>query len=149
MNEIGADYPGHDLSDVFDLQPIAGVGPVGLVKSSGVWLSDDYAQAGSHSLCVGPGGFKEMFYAALAEETTINAYVYPLAGSKPIFYVVDLGNCVKASATPAGVGAWEALQLVFVAEKKIYKIVIANPIPIIGTGLGDGEKGWCYFDSIK
>jgi len=144
-----ADYSGHDLSGLSFLQPYAGTGPPGIVKSSGVWLSDDYVQAGSHSLCVGPGGFKEIFYAALAEETTIDAFVFPLAGSNPIFYVVDLANCAKASATPVGVGAWEALQLVFVAEKKIYKIVIANPIPIIGAGLGDGEKGWCYFDSIE
>lgn len=144
-----ADYSGYDLSDVFGIQQIAGEGPVGIVKSSNVWLSTDLSQAGSHSLCVGPGGFKEIFYAALAEEITIDAYVYPLAGSNPIFYIVDLGNCVKASDTPVGVGAWEALQLSFTAEKKVYKVVVANPIPIIGTGLGDGEKGWCYFDSIE
>ena len=144
-----ANYSGYDLSDVSDLQQIAGVGPKGIVKSSGVWLSDDYAHAGLYSLCVAPGGFKEIFYAALAGAITIDAYVYPLAGSNPIFYVVDLGNCFQDSDIPAGVGSWEALQLSFTAEKKIYKIVVANPIPIIGTGLGDGEKGWCYFDSIE
>jgi len=144
-----ADYSGHDLSNIFTLQQIAGEGPKGIVKSSNVWLSTDYAQAGSYSLCVGPGGFKEMFYAAEAGAITIDAYVYPLPGSKPVFYVVDLGNCVKDLDTPAGVGSWEALQLSFTAEKKIYKVIVANPIPIIGTGLGDGEKGWCYFDSIQ
>jgi len=144
-----ANYSGYDLSGVSDLQRIAGEGRKGIVKSSNVWLSDDYAQAGSHSLCVGPGGFKEMFYAAEAGAITINAHVYPLAGSNPIFYVVDLGNCFQDSDMPAGVGSWEALQLSFTAEKKIYKVVVANPIPIIGAGLGDGEKGWCYFDSIQ
>jgi len=144
-----ADYSGYDLSAISFIQVIGGEGPVGIVKSSNCWLSDDQAHVGIYSEAIGPGGFKEMFYAAAAGAITIDCQVYPLAGSNPIFYAVDLGGEMQDSDTPLAVGAWEALQLSFVAEKKIYKVVIANPIAIIGTGLGDGEKGWCYFDTIE
>lgn len=143
-----ADYSGRDLTAMIDVQVIGGEGPVGMVKSSNCWISTDQKKAGDYSLCLGPGGFKEIFYAAVAGAITIDAWVYPLPGSSPIFYVVEFGKVAKDSATPIATGAWEALQLSFVAVKKIYKLVIANPIPTIGTGWGDGEKPWCYFDSI-
>jgi hypothetical protein len=144
-----ADYSGHDLSALSFMQMIGGEGPGGMIKSSNAWLSDDQAKTGVYSICVGPGGFKRMFYAAEAGAITIDCHVYPEAGSAPLFYAMDLGGEIQDTDTPLAVGAWEALQLAFVALKKIYIIVVANPIPIIGTGLGDGEKGWCYFDSIE
>lgn len=144
-----ADYSGYDLSAKSHIQMIRGEGPPGLVKSSNVWLSEDQAHVGTYSMAIGPGGFKEMFYAAAAGAITIDCQVYPLAGSNPIFYAVDLGGEMQDSDTPIATGAWEALQLSFVAEKKIYKVVIANPIAIIGIGLAGGEKGWCYFDTIE
>jgi len=144
-----ADYSGQDLSDIFDIQMIGAEGPVGIVKSSNCWLSEDQVKAGSYSICIGPGGFKEMFYASIEGAITIDAWVYPLPGSNPIMYAVDMGGTFQDSDAPLATGAWEALQLSFVAGKQIYKIVVANPIAIIGTGLGDGEKGWCYFDSIE
>ena len=139
-----ADYPGRDLSDLCNIQMVAGEGPPGLVKSSNLWLSEDQKKEGDFSLCLGPGGFKEIFYATAAGAITIDAWVYPLPGSGPVFYAVEFGGRTMDLDEPAGAGAWEALQLSFVAEKKIYKLVIANPI----TVLGDGQKGWCYFDSI-
>jgi hypothetical protein len=107
-----------------DIQMIAKEGPSGRIKSSNAWLSDDQAKAGVYSICVGPGGFKSIFYAAEAGAITIDCQVYPLAGSAPLFYAMDFGGEIQDTDTPLAVGAWEALQLAFVAVKKIYIIVV-------------------------
>jgi len=112
------------------------------------WFSSVQARGGTYSLALGLGGWKEVYYALDAGVAAISCYVYPLSGSNPRLEVLTLTGEVQDSDTPSSTGAWEELTLSFTAVKAVYKIRMANPVPILSPGIGDGVDAICYFDDL-
>lgn len=143
---------GYDISDIVVLphkEYLAGVFSSRLIKSNNAWLSTDQYSGGSYSFCTGIGGYKEVFYALDAGSATVEIYVYALPGSKPLFYIETLGGEKQDSDTTAVEETWTQLSLSFTAVKQVYRVVLSNPVPLLGGRDDDEGQAWCYWDNLS
>lgn len=102
---------------------------------------------GSFSLCVYPGGFKEVLCAADAEETTIDIWCYYETGANAVVDIIGLGDrTVLDSQQPGGgAGSWEKLTLTFTPSSAgLFLIRLKN----VKLDVGVGDIARVFFDDI-
>ena len=140
----------HDLTAMVG-EGISGImvsTPIGIPNYNYCHFSEVQKHAGSYSLCVYPGGFKEVLCAAAAEETTIDVWCYYETGANLVVDIVKLGDgTILDSQEPVGgADAWEKLTLTFTpAAAGIFLIRLKN------VKFDDGVGGICraFFDDIE
>lgn len=117
----------------------------GLLKSQNARISTERKHAGSNSIVLSVGGFKEFFYAAASGEVAVTAWVYPEGSSNASLEVIELGSGVKLDiANSVGNDSWEELSITWAASKKVYIIRISNN----ARGPASASRDWAFFDDL-